>query len=71
VKPIPTVAENEPAWNLPWSNCTSNDVLPTPLSPTRIVYKYKSIAHYTWNRFANPRTHLFAMTGTKLPIKHK
>lgn len=37
VKPIPTVAENDPAWNLPWSNCTSNDVLPTPLSPTNIV----------------------------------
>ena len=37
VKPIPTVAENDPVWNFPWSNCTSSDVLPTPLSPTNIV----------------------------------
>lgn len=34
---MPTVAENEPGMNLPWSNCTSRDVFPTPLSPTRIV----------------------------------
>lgn len=25
--------------NLPWSNWTSRDVFPTPLSPTRIVCK--------------------------------
>lgn len=25
--------------NLPWSNWTSSDVFPTPLSPTRIVCK--------------------------------
>jgi hypothetical protein len=37
VKPIPTVAEKVPVWNFPVSNCTSNDVFPTPLSPNSIV----------------------------------
>lgn len=39
VNPMPTVAEKEPGMNLPWSNWTSRDVFPTPLSPTRIVCK--------------------------------
>ena len=41
VNPMPTVAEKEPDWNLPWSNCTRIDVLPTPESPTKIVYTQK------------------------------
>ena len=39
VKPIPTVALNEPLWNLPVSNWTNTEVLPTPESPTRMVFK--------------------------------
>lgn len=39
VNPMPTVAEKEPGMNLPWSNWTSRDVFPTPLSPTRMVCK--------------------------------
>lgn len=37
VKPMPTVEVKDPAMNLPWSNWTSREVLPTPLSPTRMV----------------------------------
>lgn len=40
VKPIPTVAAKFPGWNLPVSNWTNNEVLPTPLSPRRIVCKH-------------------------------
>lgn len=39
VNPMPTVAANDPGWNFFWSNCTRSDVLPTPLSPTKIVWK--------------------------------
>lgn len=38
VKPMPTVAANEDGWNVPVSNWTRSEVLPTPLSPTKIVY---------------------------------
>lgn len=40
VKPIPTVAAKFPGWNLPVSNWTNNEVLPTPLSPRRIVCEH-------------------------------
>lgn len=40
VKPIPTVAAKFPGWNLPVSNWTNSEVLPTPLSPRRIVCKH-------------------------------
>lgn len=39
VKPMPTVEVKDPGMNLPWSYWTSREVLPTPLSPTRIVYR--------------------------------
>lgn len=42
---MPTVAEKEPGMNLPWSNWTSRDVFPTPLSPTRIVCKEQVKRH--------------------------
>lgn len=45
VKPMPTVAEKEPGMNLPWSNWTSRDVFPTPLSPTRMVCKGRAKEH--------------------------
>lgn len=34
---MPTVAEKVPGWNLPVSNCTRSEVLPTPESPSRMV----------------------------------
>lgn len=37
VKLMPTVEVKDPGMNLPWSYWTSREVLPTPLSPTRIV----------------------------------
>lgn len=37
VKPMPTVAVKDPGRNLPWSYWTSREVLPTPLSPNKIV----------------------------------
>lgn len=37
MKPMPTVAEKVPVLNLPVSNCTSREVLPTPLSPSKMV----------------------------------
>lgn len=58
VNPMPTVAENEPGMNLPWSNCTSRDVFPTPLSPTRIVcrktHKIPQLSFlplYIWSKY--------------------
>lgn len=41
VKPMPTVEVNDPGMNLPWSNWTSREVLPTPLSPTRMVCRLR------------------------------
>jgi len=43
INPMPTVAAKEPGWNLAWSNWTSSDVFPTPLSPTSIVYSQRDI----------------------------
>ena len=56
---MPTVAANEPGWNLPWSNWTSRDVFPTPLSPTSIVCnqrrnsEQKSAESYKTNHTVN------------------
>ena len=42
---MPTVAEKFPDWNLPVSNLTRREVLPTPLSPSRIVWKKYTIIY--------------------------
>lgn len=50
VNPIPTVAAKFPGWNFPVSNWTSRDVLPTPLSPSRIVWKEKERGKREYSR---------------------
>ena len=39
VNPMPTVAVKDPGINFPWSYWTSREVFPTPLSPTRMVWR--------------------------------
>ena len=45
MNPMPTVAANPSCVNLPVSNWTSSEVLPTPLSPTRIVCRRNNNRH--------------------------
>lgn len=52
VNPIPTVAAKFPGWNFPVSNWTSRDVLPTPLSPSRIVWKEKEGGKREYSRLS-------------------